>query len=859
MDPDFLKQLQEAFIEEAHEQIQTIRSCLSELEKDGGNKTSAVESLLRTCHSLKGSARAVNLRSIEMTCQIVEARLVVYKSNVDTISGVFLDRMYEYADALQDVVQSLQSGEEPSNAALDRLAEALAHDQPSSGFESTSSSAATNSETVALTAETADAAPQPSAAQVVSLTVGESAISASGAAKTDAAAAKSESETKPTRLTNEIRLGTTKGKSAIITQRVDDSALPDGTPRQSAASADSSDQTGQFARLDENASGIHRTASMGVLGTTVRLKVNRVEDLVHGAEELVYAKLVSDQRYIDCGELQLILNQWVRRWQRLRPEVENEVQRRNLYGGDQLVSQIGSSNLQEFLDLHDSFVGRLSDRLNTLEKAVLADRRTVSTLIDTMLEQSRELTMIPFAVLQDLFVKMIRDLARDEGKQISLKIIGGAVEIDRNILDDLREPLLHLLRNCVDHGIEKPAVRLAAGKPAEATIEIQLSPPKSGKVEIVVRDDGGGIDPEKVKISAVEKGILSFDRAAELSYQEALALIFRSSFSTRGTVSELSGRGLGCAIVKDKLEQLGGSVEVSSRVGIETKFRLAVPVRRATVVGIAVTVGGRIFVIPTASIRAAVRASDQEIRVVEGKRAVIFHERLVPMVSLADVLHIESTVQIDEGTLLIVGSDDYPLALLVEDIHGEQEVAVKNLPAPLTQVRNVGGATLLKNGDLAVVVNMNDVLTSAVLVGSMVPVPQATSTRGDSKGKPSAQKRILVVEDSITSRVLLKNILESAGFQVSVASDGQDGWEKLLQDSNFDLIVSDVEMPRMTGFELTTRIRKESKTKDIPIIIVTSLASLEDRRKGVEVGANAYFVKSNFDKSNLLEMVKRLI
>ncbi len=854
MDPDFLKQLREAFIEEAHEQIQTIRSCLSELEKDGGNKTSAVESLLRTCHSLKGSARAVNLRSIEMTCQIVEARLVVYKSNVDTISGVFLDRMYEYADALQDVVQSLQREEEPSNVVLDRLAEALAHDHSSSGLDVSSS----DGEAAALTV---DSAPQPAAQSDSSgsATAAEAEISASGSDRTEAAAAKSEPESNPKRLTNEIRLGTTKGKSAIITQRVDDSALPDGISRQSAASADSSEQTGQFARLDETASGIHRTASLGVLGTTVRLKVNRVEDLVHGAEELVYAKLVSDQRYIDCGELQLILNQWVRRWQRLRPEVENEVQRRNLYGGDQLVSQIGSSNLQEFLDLHDSFVGRLSDRLNSLEKAVLADRRTVSTLIDTMLEQSRELTMIPFAVLQDLFVKMIRDLARDEGKQISLKIIGGAVEIDRNILDDLREPLLHLLRNCVDHGIEEPAVRLAAGKPAEATIEIQLSPPKSGKVEIVVRDDGGGIDPERVKISAVEKGILSFDRAAELSYQEALALIFRSSFSTRGTVSELSGRGLGCAIVKDKLEQLGGSVEVSSRVGIETKFRLAVPVRRATVVGIAVTVGGRIFVIPTASIRAAVRASDQEIRIVEGKRAVIFHERLVPMVSLADVLHIESTVQIDEGTLLIVGSDDYPLALLVEDIHGEQEVAVKNLPAPLTQVRNVGGATLLKNGDLAVVVNMNDVLTSAVLVGSMVPVPQAAATRTDSKGKSSAQKRILVVEDSITSRVLLKNILESAGFQVSVASDGQDGWEKLLQDSNFDLIVSDVEMPRMTGFELTTKIRKESRTKDIPIIIVTSLASLEDRRKGVEVGANAYFVKSNFDKSNLLEMVKRLI
>lgn len=822
MDPDFLKRLQEAFIEEAHEQIQSIRSCLNELEKADSNKPGAVESLLRVCHSLKGSARAVNIRTIEMTCQLVEARLVKLKGNEQTIDRSFLDLMNVFADALLEVVHSMQVGEEPSMAGLERVAATLSRADMVENL-----------------------GPMATGGIILGTTQGKAPIHLGS------------SDVGTVSSTEIPVLGSMEATPASLEAAVDSGAF--GRP----AAADSNEHTGQFVRLSSapeepaTSSGIHRTASMGVLGTTVRLKVNRVEDLVHGAEELVYAKLVSDQRYIDCGELQLILNQWVRRWQRLRPEVENEVQRRNLYGQDGLVSQIGSSNLQEFLDLHDSFVGKMTDRLNTLEKAVLADRRTVSTLIDTMLEQSRELTMIPFAVLQDLFVKMIRDLARDESKLITLKIVGGAVEIDRNILDELREPLLHLLRNCVDHGIETPSVRLAAGKPPEATIEIQLSQPKSGKVEIVVKDDGCGIDPEKVKISAVEKGILSFDRARELSYQEALGLIFRSSFSTRGTVSELSGRGLGCAIVKDKLEQLGGSVEVSSRVGLETKFRLAVPVRRATVVGIAVTVGGRIFVIPTASIRAAVRASDQEIRTVEGKRAVIFHERLVPMVSLADVLHIESTVSVDECKLLIVGSEDYPIALLVEDIHGEQEVAVKNLPAPLTQVRNVGGATLLKTGDLAVVVNMNDVLTSAVLVGSMAPVPH--SMKPESKATPQTQKRILVVEDSITSRVLLKNILESAGFSVSVASDGQDGWEKLLQDSNFDLVVSDVEMPRMTGFELTTKIRKESKVRDIPIIIVTSLASLEDRRKGVEVGANAYFVKSNFDKSNLLEMVKRLI
>lgn len=780
MDPEFLKRLQEAFVEEANEQIQVIRSCLMLLERDEGDKAHAVESLLRTFHSLKGSSRAVNVQSVESSCQAIENTLVKYKGEEAAIPRFVIDRLHEWSDALQKVVLDVESGRHGQESVLEKIVAALPDHAVSEAIISTTDLPA----------------------------LGE---------------------------------------------------VPSGTGQ-------TQTDTGEFARLSSTGveetmtSGLHRTASMGVIGSTVRLKVDRVEELVHGTEELVYAKLVSDQRYVDCGELQLILNQWVRRWQRLRPEVENEVQRRSLYAAaGTSAPSFNTSGLQEFLDLHDSFVGKLSDRLNTLEKSVLSDRRTIGTLIDTILEQSRELTMIPFAVLQDLFLKMVRDLARDQNKRIALKIIGGAVEIDRHILDELRDPLVHLLRNAVDHGLETPAERTAAGKPPEATIEIQLSPPKSGKVEIVVRDDGRGIDPERLKQSAVEKGILPYDRAKELSYQEALALIFRSSFSTRGTVTDLSGRGLGCAIVKEKVEQMGGSVEISSKLGKETKFRLAVPVRRATMVGIAVSVGGRTFVIPTASIRAAVRARDNEVRIVEGRQAMIFHERLVPVVSLADVLHIESSVSIEDCTILVVGSDEYPIALVVEDIFGEQEVAVKNLPAPLTQVRNIGGATLLKNGDLAVVVNMNDVLTSAVLVGSMIPAPHAPSVRVEARARPPAQKRILVVEDSITSRVLLKNILESAGFQVSLANDGQDAWEKILQEPNFDLVVSDVEMPRMNGFELTTKIRKESKAKDVPIIIVTSLASLEDRRKGVEVGASAYFVKSNFEKSNLLDMVKRLI
>jgi|AGTN01.1.fsa_nt_gi Chemotaxis protein histidine kinase and related kinases len=752
MDAEFLKGLKETFKIEAMEQLQIIRSLLIAIEEAPDETTRLLESLLRNFHSLKGSSRAVNLIPVEKTCQKVEHELIKVRDSGTKLPHSFVDKMHEYVDALQHVINDFTAEGEKNYDFLLTIFDGFAVETPAE----------------------------------------------------------------------------------------------DTREKVSVAAADDSQMSGLFV-----------APVIGPAGSTIRLPIDRLEGLVQTAEELVYAKLVSDQRYIDCNDLQLIVNQWTRRWQRLRPEIENEAQHRTMAFLRGATTSGASGSLQEFLDMHDSFVGRIQERLNSLEKSVVADRRTVEVLVDSLLDQSRELTMVPFLVMQNLLLKMVRDISKEQGKSISLSITGGEIEIDRHILDEMKDPLIHLIRNCIDHGIEPPEERVELGKPATAEINIRLFSARGGNVEIVVTDDGRGIDPDKVKRSAIEKGILTAEKSGELSYQEALSLIFRSSFSTRGTVSELSGRGLGCTIVKEKVEDLNGSVEVYSKIGLETTFRLSVPVRRQTMVGIAIRLGGRIFVVPTVTIRAAVRAKDQDVRMVEGKRTMIFNGRLVPIISLSDLLHIEAQQAVDDSTALVVGSGEYPIALLVDDVIGEQEVAVKPLPSPLTKIRNIAGATLLKTGDLAVVLNMNEILTSAVLVGTM-KTDSIAINKPIARSKPARQKRILVVEDSITSRVLLKNILESAGYIVTVANDGQDGWEKQ-SGEKFDLIVTDVEMPRMNGFELTKKVRNESVNKDVPIIVVTSLASLDDRRKGVDVGANAYFVKSNFEKTNLLDMVKRLI
>ncbi len=590
--------------------------------------------------------------------------------------------------------------------------------------------------------------------------------------------------------------------------------------------------------------------SMASLSTgTMRVSVDRMEEIVKRLEELVYAKLVADQRLTDCDELQSILGKWTRQWQRIRPEVENEAQQS---------SYKQKSYIQEFIDLHDSFVSRLQEKMLNLEVSFQQEKRITHNLVDGLLEKSRELTMTPFSVLHDLFERIVRDISKQQKKDVKYSLTGGETEIDRHILDEFKEPLIHLIRNSIDHGIESTEDRLQAGKSAQSNIRVLLQMIDSGKVEISIQDDGQGIDLEKIKQRAITLRIITPEKAADMSEKQIYNLIFRSSFSTKDEVSDISGRGLGLTIVKESIEKLGGQIEVDSKLGEGTIFRLIVPVRRATMFGVTAMVDNQILVVPTQAIRSAVRVRDCDSRIVQGRWTLNFGERLVPMVWLADILDLDNKMDHEEAVALIVGKGDYPVAILVEEVTGEQEVAVSPLPAPLTRVRHITGATLLKTGDLAAVINVNDVLSSAHLLGSNADAVEARRVRKAKAGSSAATKKILVVDDSITSRVLLKNILESNDYQVEVANDGEDAWQKLAS-KRYDLLITDVEMPKMSGFELTKKIRTESTFNDIPIIVVTSLASLEDRKTGVEVGASAYFVKSNFEKSNLIDMVKRLI
>jgi len=515
------------------------------------------------------------------------------------------------------------------------------------------------------------------------------------------------------------------------------------------------------------------------------------------------------------------------------------------------------TKLLEYLDGESLHMKMLEDRLASLAHSAEHDQRTMTGMTDNLLHDVKEMHLLPFSSLLEVFPRFTREFARDQAKEAELAIQGGEIEIDRRILEEMKGPLIHMLRNCIDHGIEKPAVRERNRKPPHGTITIAISQKDSGKVEILVADDGAGIDVAKVKSAARKVGIVSAEEAERLGEQEALALTFRSGVSTNPIITDISGRGLGLAIVREKVERLGGAITVESHPDVGTSFRMVVPLTLATFRGILVRAGDHLFVIPAISVERVARATQEEIRTVENRETIPLDGQPVSLVWLSDVLELPrkgaAGKPVDNAQVVVLSLGLTRVAFRVEEILGEQEVLVKALGPQLARVRNVAGASVLGTGQVVPVLNVSDLMRSTTKQAGVPIAPVAAEQSADVK-----KQSILVVEDSITSRTLLKNILEAAGYTVTTAVDGIDAYTTL-KTGAFDLVVSDVEMPRMDGFDLTAKVRADKQLAELPIVLVTALETRDHRERGIDAGANAYIIKSSFDQSNLLEVIGRLI
>ncbi|WP_047860965.1 hybrid sensor histidine kinase/response regulator [Archangium gephyra] len=487
---------------------------------------------------------------------------------------------------------------------------------------------------------------------------------------------------------------------------------------------------------------------------------------------------------------------------------------------------------------------RLETRLAQLGRALAADQRTLLQTTGGLDEEVRRARTLPFAEACAGLERNARDLALASGKQARLEVRGGALELDRSLLQGLREPLLHLVRNAVAHGLETPAARREAGKPEEGrvTLSAQL---RGGRVQVVVEDDGRGLDMASIRARGRARGLPVLQDAGDAR------LIFMPGLSTAEAVTAVSGRGVGLDVVRAQVEAMRGSVDVAFEPGLGTRFTLDVPLTLSTLRVLLVTAGGHTFAVAGEGVERLLRLEPGDVRVVEGRQMWAAPRALVPLAPLTAVLGLEASAPRQRPGAMVLSAGEVRAVLVVDEVMAEQEVLVRGLGPRIRRARHVSGVAVLPDGRMAPLLNAASLVRAAegrTAPAGLFPAPVERKSR----------RRVLLADDSMTTRALEQSILEAAGYEVLACADGQEAWERLLTEGA-DAVVSDVEMPRMDGFALTEAVRGSPRFGRLPVVLVTARSRPEDKARGLQVGASAYLVKSAFDQTHLLETLRQLL
>lgn len=493
----------------------------------------------------------------------------------------------------------------------------------------------------------------------------------------------------------------------------------------------------------------------------------------------------------------------------------------------------------------------LSQRLAELE---MYDRNSVD-LAHRLYSEALACRMRPFSDGTHAFPRMVRDLGRSLGKQVKLKISGETTQVDRNVLEKLDAPLGHLLRNAVDHGIESPEARRAAGKPADGSVHLEARH-ISGMLQIIVADDGCGIDMEKLRDKVVERHLTSTETAAHLSEAEWLEFLFLPGFSTKNGVTEISGRGVGLDVVQDMMKQLRGVVRVSSEYGRGTRFQMQLPLTLSVVRTMLASINGEPYAFPLAHIGRILKVPRTHIEQMEGRQYIRLGEQRIGLITAHQILEVDEPELAEELCVVVVGENSQTYGLVVDNFLGERELVVQPLDTRLGKVRNIAAGALMEDGSPVLIADVEDIIRS---VDKLVSGGHLSKVHGSAAATETGQrKRVLVVDDSLTVRELERKLLVSKGYEVDVAVDGMDGWNTV-RTHHFDLVVTDIDMPRMDGIELVALIKKNPNLRSLPVMVVSYKDREEDRLRGLEAGADYYLSKGSFHDETLLHAVVDLI
>ncbi|MFZ1990135.1 MAG: response regulator, partial [Alphaproteobacteria bacterium] len=477
-------------------------------------------------------------------------------------------------------------------------------------------------------------------------------------------------------------------------------------------------------------------------------------------------------------------------------------------------------------------------------------------IIDELQAKIKEVKMLPVSTILEGFPRMVRDIAFQQGKEVNLVITGEETKLDKKVLEGVKASLIHILRNCIDHGIEEPEARAALGKSRDGTIKVSALH-EADNVVITVEDDGKGLDIAQIKETALRKRLVSSSELEGMTEKEALNLVFMNGYSTSPVVTDVSGRGIGLDIVRRDITDLKGRVILDTQKGRGTKFMLILPLTIAIIQVLLVKTQEMLFALPMFTVTECLKVTMDDVSTLEGRMALQLRDRIVPLVRLNEVLGLPPAKEDEEKAkkevlAVMATSFDRRVGFIVDEIMGQDEVFIKGLGKYLGKVKNVSGAMVMPNGEVVVVLDTADLIAHSAL-----SLPSGAG-KGLAPKMERKERRILVVEDAFSTRELEKSILETHGYLVDTAVDGLDALDRMI-GARYDLIVSDIEMPRMDGFELCRTLKKKEEYKDIPVVMVTALQKEEDKRRGMEVGAAAYLVKTSFEQTNLLETIERLV
>jgi len=828
-------ELRDIFKTESEERLQNLDEGLLLLEKNPQDPSILAE-VFREAHSLKGAGRMVGLENLEIVAHRFEDVLGKAKRGELILESAIIDRLYKGLDAIRNLSNQAVTGE-PSD--VDIASVLMSLDLVSPNPESPAATPPESFEASVSDSEIETSPPENMKAPAPDQPVPDQPV-----------------PEQP--VSNQPVPDKPVPNQPVPDQPMPNQPVPDQTDRPTKSievageNAPAPDQPGSH-ETDTPASALMATNEKTPQSKeryrieTIRVKPEKLDALMTQAGELTVTKIRIAQR---TSQIDAIMEIW------------DELSR------DLAMNFIGSAtaakngNFKKIAAAVRSDMDCLGDVLNKLKNESTEDLTRLDMIAANLEEGIRTVRLLPLSTVFNLFPRMVRDLARTQHKKIDLHIESGETTADKRILEEMKDPLMHLIRNAVDHGIEPLAERRRIGKAEPAAIHLRAFQ-TSSNVVIEVEDDGRGLDLAAIKNKARQRKLRNVDDLAAMTPEQVQALIFSSGFTTSTYVTDVSGRGIGLDVVRNNIANLKGTIRTESAPGRGCLFRMKFPITLATTRVLIVAVDGYKYALPVEFVETTLQLAHDEIFSIEGRQTVIFENIPTSVARLSDLLEIRSNSSEMESShselqsnvekrplCIIIGFGEEKLGLLVDELTDEQEIVLKPSGGLLKRVRNVSGAAILGTGEVCMVLNPSDLIQS-VQKHSRIGVFEESA-------EEAAQQVVLLVEDSITTRTQEKRILEGAGYEVVTAVDGLDALN-CLGRHRFDAVVSDIEMPNMDGLTLCEKIREDKKYSEMPVILVTSLASEDDKKKGVEMGANAYITKGGFEQEVLLDTIDRLI